>query len=152
MRCRRQRPIEIELQVHRHPKRAKRPMAPSPSGGATILPAARLPLKYNHEGFVEAAARACLNRDCEPIEIIFSDDASTDATFEILSALAAQYDGPHKLTLRRSTTNLGISAHYNCLVALAMGDLLITASGDDISMPNGVQRLSDNHTQGGSCR
>ena len=113
----------------------------SSNASGTILPASLLLLTYNHEGFVEAAARACLNQDCEPIEIIFSDDASTDATFEILSALAAQYDGPHKLTLRRNTTNLGISAHYNRLVALAMGDLLITAAGDDISMPNRVGRL-----------
>ena len=99
-------------------------------------------LAFNQAAFVEQAARSILQqRGIAPLEILLSDDASTDATFEILQTLAEQYRGPHQVRVRRNERNLGIGAHYNALVAESTGQLLITAAGDDLSAPNRAQQI-----------
>lgn len=107
-------------------------------------------LAYNQAAFVERAARSVLAQTCEPVEIILSDDASTDGTFDCLQQLAAAYTGPHVVRVRRNERNLGIGDHYNRLVQEASGELLITAAGDDVSEPHRVARLLaawDGHAQ-----
>jgi len=98
-------------------------------------------LAYNQERTVQCAAASCLAQDCEPLEIILSDDASTDSTFALLQAIAADYRGPHRVWARRNVENLGIGAHYNELLAASRGQLLVSAAGDDISEPDRVRRL-----------
>jgi glycosyltransferase involved in cell wall biosynthesis len=98
-------------------------------------------LSYNQIKFVGEAARHCLAQDCEPIEIIFSDDASSDGSFELLRQIAAEYQGPHQVLVRRNEKNLGIGEHYNRVIAEAQGDLIITAAGDDISETHRVRTL-----------
>lgn len=103
--------------------------------------ASLLLLTYNQEAIVEEAALACLNQDYEPLEIIFSDDASTDGTFAILEKIGQSYEGPHKIIVRRNDKNAGIGPHYNAAIAASTGDIIITAAGDDISEPFRVARL-----------
>ena len=103
--------------------------------------ASLLLLAYNQERFVEEAARSCLAQESEPLEIVFSDDASSDRTHEILATVAAAYRGPHRVVVRRNETNLGITGHYNRLVEASCGELLITAAGDDTSHPERAARL-----------
>ena len=98
-------------------------------------------LAYNQQDFVAEAAHACLAQQGEPLEIIFSDDCSTDNTFAILQEVVRSYSGPHQVTVRQNAHNLGIADHYNTLVKLAQGELLITAAGDDISYPQRAQAL-----------
>jgi hypothetical protein len=80
----------------------------------------------------------CLAQDCEPIEVLFTDDGSTDGTYEALLDMAACYRGPHTVRVRRNATNLGIGAHYNAAITDSRGALLITAGGDDINLPHRV--------------
>ena len=75
--------------------------------------ASLLLLSYNQEGTIRTAAQACLAQECEPIEIIFSDDASTDASFQILQEIGEAYRGPHQLKVQRNDSNFGIAGHYN---------------------------------------
>jgi len=103
--------------------------------------ASLLLLAYNQERYAEAAARSCLAQESEPLEIVFSDDASSDRTHEILTSIAAQYRGPHRVAVRRNESNLGITGHYNRLVEAASGELLITAAADDTSHPERAARL-----------
>ena len=103
--------------------------------------ASLLLLAYNQERHVEEAARSCLAQHSEPLEIVFSDDASSDRTHEILAAVAANYRGPHRVVVRRNETNLGITGHYNRLIEASRGELLITAAGDDTSHPERAARL-----------
>ena len=98
-------------------------------------------LAYNQERVVEAAVRACLAQEFEPLEIVLSDDASIDATFACLQAAAAQYRGPHQVVVRRNEANLGVGEHYNQLVQATHGELIVTAAGDDVSVPDRVARL-----------
>jgi len=99
-------------------------------------------LAFNQSAFVEEAAMSVLNQQCpEPIEILLSDDASDDATFKILQMLVDRYRGPHEVRLFRNQKNLGIGAHFNSLIGKSTGQLLISAAGDDISMPNRIHRI-----------
>ncbi len=107
-------------------------------------------LTYNQQSFVADAAQSCLDQDCEPLEIIFSDDNSSDDTYVILEKVVSAYKGPHLVRVRKNARNLGIADHYNTLVKLAQGTLLITAAGDDISLPHRVRRILEVWDQSGS--
>lgn len=98
-------------------------------------------LTHNQERLARGAARACLAQTGAPIEIILSDDASTDGSFAELQAAAAGYTGPHRVRVRRNEVNLGIGAHFNRLLEEASGEFLVTAAGDDVSLPQRVERL-----------
>jgi len=47
----------------------------------------------------------------------------------------ANYGGPHKVILNCNPKNVGLAEHVNRVVGLASGDLIVTAAGDDISLP-----------------
>jgi glycosyltransferase involved in cell wall biosynthesis len=98
-------------------------------------------LAYNQESMVRRAVQSCLAQACEPLEIVLSDDASSDGTFEAIRPLVAAYRGPHTVRARRNPTNVGIGEHYNQLLKATSGELLITAAGDDFSEPHRVRRL-----------
>jgi hypothetical protein len=99
-------------------------------------------LTYNQRPWVDAAVGACLAQLGEPLDVVLSDDASTDGTHERLLELAAGYQGPHRVRVRRNAGNLGIGGHYNRAVSECQGQLIVTAAGDDISLPHRVQTLA----------
>jgi glycosyltransferase involved in cell wall biosynthesis len=105
------------------------------------LRASLILLAFNQSAYIREAALSCLAQDCEPIEIVFSDDASSDNSYAILQQVAADYRGPHSVVVRQNSRNLGIGGHYNLLSDIAQGLLLITAAGDDISEPYRVRKL-----------
>ncbi len=98
-------------------------------------------VSYNQEGYIKDSLMSLLSQDYSPLQIIVSDDQSTDLTFQILSEIAKHYDGPHELILHRNEFNLGIGGNRNKAIELAKGELLVTADGDDISAPNRVSTL-----------
>lgn len=95
-------------------------------------------LAYNQSCFIDDAVRSALAQRCEPIEILLSDDASPDSTFQQMQALAQEYAGPHQVVVRRNETNLGIGGHFNALMEAARGELVVLMAGDDLSLPNRV--------------
>lgn len=98
-------------------------------------------LTYNQQDLVREAARSVLAQDYPDLQVILSDDRSSDATFAILKEEAAAYRGPHKLVVRQPPRNLGLVYHLYDVAALATGGLLICAEGDDIAYPNRTRRL-----------
>ena len=53
----------------------------------------------------------------EPLEIILSDDCSSDRTFEIIEEMAREYQGPHLVKERRGERNVGVIDH---VISVAM--------------------------------
>lgn len=90
---------------------------------------------YNQESFIRKAVEGAFSQTYSPLEIILSDDCSTDHTFEIMKEMAAAYSGPHKLLLNRNTKNLGIGHHFSRVMELVTGEIIELAAGDDISLP-----------------
>lgn len=97
-------------------------------------------LAYNQEKYIAEAVKSVLAQDYPNLEIILSDDCSTDRTYEIMQHLVEEYNGPHKVILNRNEHNLGIREHTNRIDAMSHGEFLTGNAGDDISLPNRVSK------------
>ena len=95
-------------------------------------------LAYNQQRFVAEAIAAAFAQDYEPLEIILSDDCSSDRTFEIMQHMAQTYRGPHRIRLNRNELNLGLASHYNWITENSSGEIIVGAAGDDVSLSSRV--------------
>jgi GT2 family glycosyltransferase len=91
--------------------------------------------------FVREALHGAFAQTYSPLEIIISDDCSTDDTFEIICDEAKKYAGPHRLKIRQNPRNLGFCSHINEVMAEAQGELFVVAAADDISLPHRVETI-----------
>ena len=113
-----------------------RPTAPATEPAACAAPlVSMLLIAYRQSETVGAAIAGALAQTYTPLEIVISDDASGDGTWERIQAAVAGYSGPHRVVLNRNPVNLGIGAHLSRLVTLSHGELLFVAAGDDVSLP-----------------
>jgi len=120
--------------------------APSPAGTDATTHDERplvsiLLIAYNQERLIADAVRGALAQTWQPLEIIVSDDASTDGTYAAIEAALRDYRGPHRVSARRNEQNEGITAHLSRLAGLARGELLFVAAGDDVSAPERCGRV-----------
>ncbi|MDX1695598.1 MAG: glycosyltransferase [Ketobacteraceae bacterium] len=97
---------------------------------------------YNQEKYIREAIEGAFAQTYEPLEIILSDDCSSDRTFEIMTEMANNYHGPHKVVVNQNSENLNIGEHINVIGRKALGDLIVMAAGDDISDPSRAERLT----------
>lgn len=93
---------------------------------------------YNQEKYIREAVEGAFSQTYSPLEIILSDDCSSDRTFEIMQEMAAGYKGIHKVKLRKSLKNNGLISHINIASDHFEGDVVFMAAGDDISLPDRV--------------
>ena len=96
---------------------------------------------YNQEKYIREAIEGALSQTYEPLEIIISDDCSTDNTFEIINQTIKLYKGPHKVLARQTKINSGTLLHVAEVGEIASGKLLVLAAGDDISKPERVSTI-----------
>lgn len=96
---------------------------------------------YNQERYVEEAIEAALSQTYENLEIIISDDFSSDATLETIQRTVRRYKGPHSVIVRQNKTNIGLADHINTVMAVVKGELIVAAAGDDISFPHRVSTI-----------
>jgi glycosyltransferase involved in cell wall biosynthesis len=91
---------------------------------------------YNQELFIREALESAFAQTYSPLEIVISDDCSSDRTFDVVREMAAEYKGPHKLKLNRNSTNRGIGGNVNRAIEMCEGELALVAAGDDVSVPH----------------
>ena len=96
---------------------------------------------YNQERFIREAVEAALEQDYSPLEIILSDDCSSDHTYNIMCETASRYQGPHSIRLNRNDKNLGIAAHLNAVMEMVATDFVVVAAGDDVSEINRTSEM-----------
>lgn len=92
---------------------------------------------YNQEAYIREAVEGVFAQTYRPLEIILSDDCSSDRTFEIMQEMAGDGSAPEgvEVIVRRNPRNLGIADHFNTLIQAARGEIVVVAAGDDISLP-----------------
>jgi glycosyltransferase involved in cell wall biosynthesis len=87
---------------------------------------------YNRAATLERAVRSALAQTHVDLEVVVSDNASTDATGEVLQRLAAS---DARLRWVRQDANHGMVANLNAAAALARGDHVMLLSDDDWLAP-----------------
>ncbi|MEO5658926.1 MAG: glycosyltransferase [Polaromonas sp.] len=98
---------------------------------------------YNQKSFIAEAVKGALSQTYSPLQIILSDDASTDGTYEVMREMVSKYEGPHEITLNKNPVNLGIGRHVNKIMEMVKGKFIVGAAGDDISDSNRVDTVLD---------
>jgi glycosyltransferase involved in cell wall biosynthesis len=89
---------------------------------------------YNHENFIDRAIASALMQDFPSLEVIVSDDASTDRTQE----LAQEWRLNPRFRYMRNERRLGRVANYHkALTQYARGDWVLMLDGDDHLMDPG---------------
>lgn len=92
---------------------------------------------YNQENFITDALEGAVSQDYDNLEIIVSDDCSTDNTPQIIDNFVSNYKGKHQIIVNKNEHNMGIAKHVcKILYEKAKGDILVVAAGDDKSLPN----------------
>jgi glycosyltransferase involved in cell wall biosynthesis len=97
-------------------------------------------IAFNQQASVGEAIGGALAQTYSPLEIFVSDDASSDGTHAAMLDAVAGYQGPHRVVVNRNEKNLGIGAHLSLIVERSRGELLFVAGGDDVSLPERVEK------------
>lgn len=95
---------------------------------ASPLISVALPV-FNGADFIEAAVRSLLEQDAD-LEVIVSDDNSTDRTLEILESLQSE-----RLTVIRNKQRGGQFVNFNRAIGRARGQYIQFFSHDDVAHP-----------------
>ena len=96
---------------------------------------------FNQEAYIAEAIQGALAQTYSPLEIIISDDASKDRTFEVARETVSNYRGPHSVRLNRNPVNLGMGRHISSLMSMCHGQLVVGAAGDDVSLPERTELI-----------
>jgi glycosyltransferase involved in cell wall biosynthesis len=87
---------------------------------------------FNGERYIAQAIRSILDQRYRDLELIISDNASTDATEEICRAFEAQ---DRRVRYVRQQRNIGASPNFNICYELASGEYFKWAAHDDFMEP-----------------
>lgn len=100
-------------------------------------------ITYNHEAFIEQALESILGQETDfPVELVVADDASTDATPDIVREVAERH--PDRVVPLLRPRNLGIHANFVSALEATRGDYVALCEGDDYwTDPHKLQRQAD---------
>jgi len=91
---------------------------------------------YNRAAMLRQAVDAALEQSRAPLEVVVSDDASTDGTAEVLRALASRDE---RVRVVRQAANSGGVGNWNLAMAKTRGDLIAWCSDDDWFRPGHLE-------------
>ncbi|MEG0144366.1 MAG: glycosyltransferase [Akkermansia sp.] len=101
-------------------------------------------LTYNRANYVREGLLSTLNQEYEgEIEVIISDDCSTDNTFEVIQQIVSEYKGDKHIVAVQTPHNVGLAGNTNNAVKYATGDWFIRADDDDINLSNRSQVIGE---------
>lgn len=88
---------------------------------------------YNVEPYISSAIDCILAQTFTNFELLCIDDASTDATYDILKRYSLQDD---RIRVIRQDVNKGLSVSRNLAISEAQGEYLLMLDGDDLFPKN----------------
>ncbi|MFE3189498.1 glycosyltransferase family 2 protein [Nocardia sp. NPDC059240] len=98
-----------------------------------------LPVRNGAER-IPAVVKSVLAQDHENLELLISDNASTDATEEVCRALAAD---DSRIVYRRNAVNVGLMGNFVAAMNAGKGEYFRWIGDDDWLEPNYVSRCLD---------
>lgn len=103
---------------------------------------------FNGERYMRESIDSILTQTFEDLELIISDNASTDATREIVLDYAAR---DPRIRYYRNEHNMGAAYNYNRVIELAEGEYFKHAAYDDILSPTNIQRCVEELNRYPTC-
>ena len=97
---------------------------------------------FNYARFVPDAVASAVAQTYPNVEVIVSDNASTDGAWEILTE---RFGSDPRVQLYRHERNVGMIANFNGVLDRARGDYHLWLSSDDFLMHDHVERLMVPH-------
>lgn len=92
---------------------------------------------YNHGALLQQTLDAVFTQDLDEVEVIISDNASTDISIEVIS----QFEHKSQLRVLKQEVTLPMAEHWNEVVKAANGEWVLMLCADDLLLPNSIQRL-----------
>lgn len=92
---------------------------------------------YNREALIEETVHSALNQTYKDIEIIIVDNKSTDATWDVLTRLAA---ANNKIKIFQNTENIGPVKNWMRCINEASGEYAKILWSDDLIAPTFIER------------
>ena len=86
---------------------------------------------YNGEKYIREAVESCLNQTHPDVEVVVTDDGSTDGT---LSLLRAAFGSDSRVRILSFEKNRGKVAAYNNSFTNSTGDYIAVMGGDDVCL------------------
>ena len=93
---------------------------------------------YNGGKFLKSALDSALSQDYPNIEIVISDDASTDGTQEVIKGYKNKY--PDKIKLLFSEQNQGITNNWFKCMQACSGKYVASLDSDDEFLPSKISK------------
>lgn len=91
---------------------------------------------YNLSAYIRTTIDSAINQDYDNIEVVISDDASSDDSAKIIREYQDKYPG--KIVAIFNKNNVGITRNSNIALKHATGDLIAMLDGDDIYLPGKI--------------
>ena len=88
---------------------------------------------FNQLSFVDEAIRSAISQDYEPLEVVVSDDGSTDGTVEKIAGWVEAHPG--KIIGLTGQPNVGITGNCNRALHASSGQYVAFGAGDDLFLP-----------------
>lgn len=92
---------------------------------------------FQHERYIGAAIASAAEQDYSNLEVIVSDDGSTDGTRDVISECVRKYG---KRVVDVSGSHLGLVGNSNRAMRACRGEYIAMTSGDDLFLPGKITR------------
>ena len=93
---------------------------------------------YNQAPFIRETVDSVLGQDYRNVELVLSNDGSTDGTSDILDEYAERE--PERVRVVGSERNTGIAGAFNRALDAHSGDYIAWLGGDDVMLPGKLSR------------
>lgn len=104
---------------------------------------------YNQGEYLSEAIESAINQSYSPIEILLTDNGSTDNSATVIEQLKLKFP---EIIFLKNTSNLGICKAFNNMLNKAKGKYIIDLAADDVLLPDRVakqvaifEQLSDDY-------
>ncbi len=93
---------------------------------------------YNQADFLKIAVESALVQDYSPIEIVVSDDCSSDHTADVMHEICRKHP---QVRYKRQEKNLGIAGNTNWLLNNVEAEFVIRFDSDNVLHPTFISRM-----------
>jgi glycosyltransferase involved in cell wall biosynthesis len=90
---------------------------------------------YNGERFIEEQLHTILAQDVPALEVVVSDDGSSDGTVSIIRAIASSETGSTSVRLAHTDRVGGVARNFDRTIAACRGDIIALSDQDDLWDP-----------------